>query len=278
MILASCRGRFDSDHRFDELQVRRYRSVSDLSQFEMLSDGDLGEAVRGRHVLVLVHGYRNPIRNVLESYEKLERELARRALIGEGHYDLVIGFLWPGFQTRVGFFPAVPWANRSAAYLRALVEQLNESAHTVDVQTHSLGARVALQALAFEREIFVDNLMLTAPAVDNESLEPDREFNRALRSCRRCIVYHSRRDTVLKLAYRVGSLDRALGDTGPENPATIDARCPDVFVVDCSAVVGSHGGYRHAAEVYQHWAQILAEGALERFTSLRPQTRAARSA
>jgi esterase/lipase superfamily enzyme len=220
-------------------------------------------------VVVFVHGYRNPIKNVAAAYKKLDTELADRGIIGPGHYDLAIGFLWPGFETRVGFFAAVPWANRSAAFFRDFVKLLNANAHTVDVQTHSLGARVALQGLAFEHEAWVDNLMLTAPAVDNESLEPTKEFNQSLLSCRRCLVYHSSKDPVLKVFYRIGALDKALGYKGPEHPKVIETKCPEVFVIDCSAVVDSHGGYRQSAEVYGHWERVVGEGVLPRFETLR---------
>jgi len=60
----------------------------------------------------------------------------------------------------------------------------------------------------------IDNALLTAPAVDNESLEPKKEFNASLGSCRRCLVCHSSKDNVLKIAYRIGALDRALGYKG----------------------------------------------------------------
>ncbi len=271
MILASCRKHFDSNQLFGDLQLRRYANLADTSQFDEVAEGELADEVKDRHVVVFVHGYRNPLKNVAASYKKLETELRNRALIGAGNYDLALGFLWPGFETHVGFFAAVPWANRSAAYFRDFMKLLNSSAHTVDVQTHSLGARVALQALAFEHEIFADNLMLTAPAVDNESLEPKKEFNDALMSCRRCLVYHSSKDPVLKLAYRIGGLDRALGYEGPEHPKVIEAKCPDVFVVDCSAVVSSHGGYRAAGEVYDQWTRVLADTPLPRFEALKKQ-------
>jgi hypothetical protein len=83
---------------------------------------------------------------------------------GHESYDLAIGFLWPGFQTQIGFFAAVPWANRSASHFRAFLKILNSAAHTVDLQTHSLGARVALQAMSFVHEVWGDNVLLTAPA------------------------------------------------------------------------------------------------------------------
>jgi len=272
MILASCRRHFDSNHFFEELQVRLYPDLSDTTHFTPMSQGELAAGVRDRHVLVLVHGYRNPIAAVADAYQHVEQELIARGLIGPGNYDLALGFLWPGFETRVGFFLAIPSANRSAAAFRALLKILNSSAHTVDVQTHSLGARVALQSMAFEREVFVDNLMLTAPAVDNECLEPKKEFNNALQSCRRSLVYHSTKDSVLKLGYRIGALDKALGYRGPEHPKVILTKCPEVFVVDCSAVVAAHGAYRKSAEMYEQWARVLAEKPLKRFEKLTKDT------
>ena len=60
-----------------------------------------------------------------------------------------------------------------------------------------MGSRVVLQAAAFKDELWIDNLMLIGSAVDNECLEPKKEFNDALDSCRRCFVYHSEKDKVL---------------------------------------------------------------------------------
>jgi esterase/lipase superfamily enzyme len=271
MILASCRKHFDSNDFFGDLQFRRYADLANTSLFQEVTDAELADEVRDQHLLVLVHGYRNPLKHVAAAYKKLETELRNLQLIGPGQYDAAIGFAWPGLRTHIGFFAAVPWANRSAAHFRSFIQILNSNAHTVDVQTHSLGARVALQAMSFEHEVFVDNLMLTAPAVDDECLEPTKEFNGALASCRRCLVYHSSKDPVLKIAYRIGAIDKALGYKGPQHPQVIEQQCPDVFVIDCSAVVTSHGGYRTASEVYDHWTRVLSETPLPRFEVLKKQ-------
>lgn len=217
MILISCRSSFESNYRFaDENEIRRYAALSRLDRFETLTERELQETVSGTHVLVLVHGYRNPVRSIARAYGLIERTLRSRGLLEPPHYGHVLGFMWPGFKTRIGFFAAVSAANRSAASLRELLRVLKPHAKTTDLQTHSLGARVGLQALAFENEgLWVDNLLLTAPAVDNESLEPAQEFHDSLDSVRRCLVYHSSRDKVLRVGYRVGALDRALGCTGP---------------------------------------------------------------
>jgi hypothetical protein len=108
--------------------------------------------------------------------------------------------------------------------------------------------------------------------VDDEVLEPGREFNRALEEGRRCLVYHTERDNTLKFGFPIGDapeFDRALGWKGPQHPKIIEAECPDVFVVDCKNVVRSHGGYRTAAAYYEHWSRVLREVPLPRFETLK---------
>jgi len=272
MILISCRKDFADSRAFsDRNAIRNYPFLPRLDQFEELDGMNLALQMQGKHVLILVHGFRNPLKNVGASYQRLLKGLIDSGLMSNVGYELVLGFTWPGFETALGFFPAVPFANRSAGFFRNLLELASRNARTVDVQTHSLGARVTLQALAGGTEGFIDNLMLTAPAVDDEVLEPGQEFNRALQECRRCLVYHSERDNTLKFAFRVGDFpefDRALGWKGPQHPKIIENECPEVFVVDCKKVVGSHGGYRSAGAYYEHWSRVLGDVPLPRFETL----------
>lgn len=269
MILVSCREDFDDSRRFSSRnQIRNYPFMPNLDQFQELDEMNLGRQMQGKHVLILIHGFRNTLQDVANSYQQLLEGLIANGLKGPGGYDLVIGFTWPGFTTALGFFPAVPFASRAGGYFRTLLELASKNAKTVDVQTHSLGARVALQALAAGTEGFIDNLMLTAPAVDDECLEPKHEFNQALEGCRRCLVYHSNQDETLGFAYPIATFDKALGFDGPEHPDIIRQSCPDVFVIDCQRVVGSHGAYRNTPEYYQHWKRVIGELPLQQFESL----------
>jgi esterase/lipase superfamily enzyme len=269
MIVVSCRRDFTSDHRFAGANAARdYPDLSDLTTFTPLDDSDVAERTRGKHVVVLVHGFRNPLARVARSYKAVEAGLRAGGMLAEPFYGEAVGFAWPGFVTALGFFGAVPFANNASEYFFDLLGLLAPGAKTVDVQTHSLGARVALQALAAQDRVFVDNLMLTAPAVDNESLEPRQEFNSTLDSCNRCFVYHSKDDSTLK-AYTFAQLDRALGKNGPEHPAVIEQECRSVFVIDCHKVVKKdHGGYRKTPLYFAHWKRILENGPLPRFDSL----------
>jgi esterase/lipase superfamily enzyme len=274
VFYVSCRQNFASDWHFaGGNHVRDYPTTS-VQRYVDLDMSVLAERADGRHVLILVHGYRNPLQNVLPAYAGLVRGLRAHGLLTDRgdaprvQYGLVVGFLWPGFRTRaIGFLAARPSANRSADFLRSLIQTLRRSARTIDIQTHSLGARVALQALATQDSLWVDNLMLTAPAVDNEVLQPGEEFNESLDSCGRVFVYHSDRDPVLK-TYALAGLDRALGARGPQDKRIILAECPSVHVIDCRARVSSHGQYRKVGRYFDHWARVLDRELLPRYATL----------
>jgi esterase/lipase superfamily enzyme len=273
MILVSCRRDFSDTRHFSARNViRNYPSFPKLEPFLELDRATLADQMHGRHVLILVHGFRNPLRSVATAYQRVLKGLIDNDIVGENAYELVLGFAWPGFATALGFLPAVPFANRSAGFFRSLLELASRNARSVDVQTHSLGARVALQTLGGETKAFVDNLLLTAPAVDDEVLEPLQEFDAALDLCRRCLVYHSERDGILRFAFRVGDapeFDRALGWKGPQHPAIIAEKRPGVLVIDCKKAVSSHGAYKSAPEYYAHWHRVVHELPLAQFETLK---------
>ena len=275
MILVSCRKDFASDYLFSDANaIRDYPNPGNLDVFTEISEQELQARASGRHVLTLVHGYRNPLKNAANAYKGLAKSLVDAGLLVENasapnnQYGLAIGFVWPGFRTKVlGFVAARPSANRSGGYLRSLLHTLRTTARTVDIQTHSLGARVALQALSTDDTLWLDNLMLTAPAVDNECLEPKEEFFEALDSCGRVFVYHSKNDFVLK-TYTGITLDRALGGKGPENKNVIIEKCPNVYVVDCQSEVKDHGGYRKSPKYIAHWGKVLSQAPLPRYDAI----------
>lgn len=273
MIIVSCRRGFDSNVLHGaENRYRNYTNPNNSASFKDLTLTDVLEAATNKHVAIFVHGFNNPMDNVLGAYWEMVQAMKDSSVTGANGYGLVIGFVWPGQQTGLGFFPARSAARKSAPFLRDLINSLRAVAHTVDVETHSLGARVALVALANPKKVFVDNLLLTAPAVDNNLLEPDQDFHSSLDSCNRCFVYHSSKDPVLKVAYLIGDvadgIRKALGLRGPRNRKITIDQCPNAYVVDCAARVDSHGGYRKVPQFYDHWKQVLSGGAMSRYDEL----------
>lgn len=273
MYVVSCRRDFESNVFLSKTnQYRNYTNPGTHTAFQDVTQESILAAAANKHVCVLVHGFNNPIENVTKSYWELVSGLDQPGLNGPGNYGLVVGFAWPGSKTAFGYFGAVPKATRSAPFLRELVNALRTAALSVDVQTHSLGARVALKALADPKKTFVDNLMLTAPAIDNNILEPGETFSDSLPSCNRCFVYHSKKDPVLKGGFWIGDvldgIHGALGLKGPRNKTITLEQTPNAYVVDCTARVSSHGGYRKTATYFDHWKEVLSGAPMSRYGEL----------
>jgi esterase/lipase superfamily enzyme len=220
----------------------------------------------------LVHGFNNEMPAVLSAYWEIVTRMDEAVLAGAAAYGLILGFTWPGFASSLGFFPARSTAKRSGPHLLDLINFLRPATLSIDVQTHSLGARVALSALRTPRKTFIDNLLLSAPAVDHEILEPEQDFHASLESCNRCFVFHSKHDNVLKVAYRVGDIadgaGPALGLRGPRSKPVTLRDCANVHVVDCQARVPDHGGYRRAPQYFSYWKEIFSSRPLERYDEI----------
>lgn len=273
MYVVSCRRGFDSDRRLASAnRYRNYTDPSDSSAFAEVTLTKLLEAAANRHVCVLVHGFNNNMTEVMNAYWEMVTRMSATGVTGPDGYGLVIGFTWPGMATSPGYFAAVATATKSGPRLLDLIHQLRSVAHSVDVQTHSLGARVALTALQDPAQVFIDQLLLSAPAVDHHLLEPGRKFFAATNSCNRCLIFHSKKDPVLGGAYWVGDITDgihpALGLKGPRNKSITLSKTANVYVVDCSARVREHSGYRKTNAYFQHWKQTLKGGPLSRYDEL----------
>lgn len=274
MYVVSCRKGFTPTQLLSsENRYRNYKNPLDPEKFDELTLSDILSAATDKHVGILVHGFNTDVDQAMAAYWEIVDRMRNTGVAGPQGYGTVIGFLWPGFSTPLGYAPAVLNANRAGARLLELVNAIRTVAHSVDVQTHSLGARVALSALKNPNKVFVDNLILSAPAVDNQKLEPNEDFFAAMNSCNRCFVCHSAQDAVLTKAYWIGDamdgLHPALGRKGPRSKPVTLSKTPNVYVVDCTArVKKDHSGYRKTNKYFDYWAKILSGGQLSRYDEL----------
>jgi esterase/lipase superfamily enzyme len=272
MILISCRRKFTSTVEFNKQDEIREGDVT-------MTEAELAEAVRGKRTLILVHGYNNEMPAVIDAYDRVREMMRLSKLLAPDPrgYDVVLGYAWPGGWSGLSFPVAVLRANRTGKRFRDTLAKLQNAAASVDVQTHSLGARVAMEALD-RGGVTLRNLWLLAAAIDDETVEKGEEYFDAAQRCSRVYVMHSEQDPVLRTAYRIGDLldhDRALGWKGPQRPKKIADSSPNTKVVNCRQVVTSHGGYRAAAECYDYWLNELLTASAPQFSELTPENRAA---
>ena len=159
--------------------------------------------IAGKRVLLLLHGYRNTEDSAAGAYSTLLENFESVAAVP---YDVIVGAFMPLSQFKLGF----PFARMRAAAAGRMVAAPFRLAHMtcLDIQTHSLGGMVALEAL--RSGLRCRNLIMSAPAVSNNALEPHSRYGPYLYRAKRIVVAHSIHDPV-DWPYRFASWDRMLG-------------------------------------------------------------------
>ena len=230
MNLLSCRANYSDPVMFGPHVAKSPDGVLNY-RYDAASDATL-----------LIHGYHTDDKGAQASYETIERCMPDVKFAG---------YLWPGGVIAVDFPIAVIRAKSAGSRLRDVLN--GATPRVVDIQTHSLGARVSLEALKYGSGIKIRHLILSAPAVDDDSLNVGGEFESVLENCVSVNVFYSRNDPVLKKDYPLGTLfrEQALGLNGPKVPR------PRLRAFDCSAVIDSHSGYRSSPAYFESWHKIL---------------------
>jgi hypothetical protein len=277
MLMISSREGFWSATDFSDVDAIQDVVLEDPSPDvdNPVSEADYLAALGGRKVLMLVHGYNNSEEDVNLAYARIEAATKKHAA---KRYDVVTGYTWPGGALGFAYPIARARANAAGPRLAAWIRKVASAADSLDIMSHSLGARTALKALGRVRGTPLRNLYLLASAVDNESIEKGEEFHDATRRCERVLVMHSRHDRTLGVLFRIGDailpwqwfdlFDHALGYSGPEDPADIINHSPHVKVVNGKGAELDHGDYKDHPAVYGFIARFLAGKTPDQFYTL----------
>jgi hypothetical protein len=251
VLYASCRRNFDDPFIVGGKNLFRAANGKDLDEEEFLA------GCKGKRVLVLVHGYRSETSGPY--YTRVLDGINKYGIAD--HYDVVIGYLWAGGYFRSDYAVSSWRADRCAKHLLNLSTILWPCATSIDVQTHSLGAHVALEALRREGLLDWQNLFLLAPAVADESIEKQERFGSVGIETGNTFVFYSKRDKVLEFMFPVGEAltghpDFALGYHGAEDASKLHQ---NVKQFDCTPFIDEHSAYRTSPEFHKLWLECLAK-------------------
>jgi esterase/lipase superfamily enzyme len=270
--MVSCRKDFWSPTEFSAANEIRRIDLATGSGPPIAANQFVQELL-GRRIVVLVHGYNNDECDVIDSYGTIDENMRLLGFTGAAPaaYDELVGFVWPGGALGVSFPFARQRASETANPFQTLLTTLKAAGTSIDLNTHSLGTHVALEALRGSASSLVRYSWNFASAIDNESIEAGERYFEASKRCDRFYVFYSKNDVRLRVWYRVGDFfdfDTALGYSGPEDPGSIMADSKHVRVINCKEVVLSHGAYRSSGEVWSYIARELKTPAADQFVKL----------
>jgi len=270
MLTISSRKNFWEPNLFSNKEVFRDIDLTIPSDpGSEVSEDDFQTAITGKRLHLLIHGFNNNEAAIRSSYGVIETIMSDQGLVGAAApYDMVLGYVWLGGDLGLSYIFAKKRAEKIAPRFQKLLLSMASVAASLDINTHSLGARVALQALKGVPGKHIRNLFLLAPAVDDESIENGEKFYSSTQACIGAYVFHSKFDPVLKTWFPLGDFDTALGLNGPEDPASIIAHSPNVKIVNCKRVIKSHSGYKSEPKIYQYWLNELTGTPADQFYTL----------
>jgi pimeloyl-ACP methyl ester carboxylesterase len=201
----------------------------------------------GKDLLFAVHGFNVNQRRGISSFAALDQTLAL------GDSSVMIGVLWPGDW----WIPVVNYpfeggdAMDCGRRLAAFCTRHFASARSISFLSHSLGARLVLEAaLYLPRRVGL--VCLTAGAINRDCLVT--EYARAAANIDHICVLASHEDEVLRLAYPIGDpisnilhddhefFEKALGYDGPSAESAPLIRGP-WQIPDTPAYGYDHGDY-----------------------------------
>lgn len=216
------------------------------SGFTGISSDDLEEIVRGRHVVLLVHGYNSTFGKVCSAYERIIDYHREFSLPGQ----VFLGYLWPGGNKFFHYWTVRRKTKQVSSRLVPLFDLLEKNARRVDTVAHSLGCLITLKAMQIRGGVKFGNLYLMAAAVRNHMLSDRRYFSPAVSFSSGVYIFKSRNDMVLCHGFPIGeSGAEALGWSGPVPFETVASNTVEV---DCSGMKQKirHGSYSRRAEIF----------------------------
>lgn len=209
---------------------------------------DLQNDVRGRDVLIGTHGFNVNRQDGINSLSSWE------SLLQLGPNGIFVGLLWPGDSVWLHAlsYPEQPKiANEAGQLIGPWIEQNFAGAASISFASHSLGARVILEAIS-RMTRRVRRCTLMAGAIDDNCL--NSEFQKTGSNIDEISVLASRKDAVLGDAFPIGNIlggviaaghpwfHGALGRSGPSNPWPSNFKAP--FHIPDGWSYG-HGSYLH---------------------------------
>lgn len=216
----------------DKVQLKQWNGVAhigdpnyaDHSLYVDLALQDLLNYVCGKHVLIATHGFNNNRQDGIQALSEW------RKLLSLPEPAAFLGLVWPGDSEswHALCYPAEPaHAMDSGSKAATFVDANLRNAASVSFASHSLGARVILEAMT-QMQLPVRRAMIMAGAVDDHCLT--QEFSAVQQKVQAISVLASKEDEVLRWAFPIGDFvaeiidhdhpwwESALGRFGPVTP------------------------------------------------------------
>ncbi len=243
------------------------------SKLKILTEDELADtldSLKGKRILVYVHGLKNTLEDVLLSHQALHRNISpltiktsyyqriksvfmyyvagyseSEAYQNQRPYDVFINYSWPSYDNEFYYYSAKEHAKVLSPRLADHLHKLSGVAQEVDVMAHSLGNFLLFEALSHPNgeALKLKNIYSLAASVPNNSLTQGGCHAKALDTCQNLFVFHCKDDFALDLPFTLVEPGApALGLIGPACPQNQDLN-HKLKVVNSAPYIQRHSDY-----------------------------------
>jgi hypothetical protein len=143
---------------------------------ELISDTELLLSVKQKNILILLHGFHQSTSDVLSFYLTMDKQ-HRKFL--SGYYDAVVGFIWPGGESKFNYYQSKQNVRRAGSYLQNWIDDLNKAQCTIDVMSHGMGSLLIYHSLdLIQKDFSIRNVFSIGAGIPQEVLTNDLHIER----------------------------------------------------------------------------------------------------
>ncbi len=265
---------FAKKENFLDFDVDSELAVDDTA-YAKITKKSFKKRIKGKRVLLLIHGYNLDFLDVLASYSTLHQNIQQELSHPElSHYHEVIGYTWHVGKhdvddAKFSYAKAKRNAKKASKRLHKLLQKTLKNATSIDVISHSLGSRVLLTALAdhdktsskqTSKKPLIRNHFCVAAAVNNSCFQKGKHLRNATKQTEATWIFYSKNDASLQTKKLLAKSNSAMGLTGPK--AKKNKLPKRTASIDCSSFIYSHGAYKRVPIFYSCLGDIL-EGRMD---------------
>ena len=237
--------------------------AQDDTAFAKITKKSFKKSVKGKRILLLIHGYNPDFLDVLASYSTLHQNMQQYFSQETAAYDEVIGYTWHAGGDEFNYSESKRFAAIASERLQLLLNETLGDAATVDVMTHSLGSRVVLRALALGKKSQrpkIRHHFCLAASVSNTCFNNDKQLRAATAQTKATWIFYSKNDASLQSDALLAKGNIPLGLTGPLGKAKDFPK--RTAAVNSSSLVFTRGAYKRSPAFYDFWDGVLKKDVL----------------
>lgn len=237
-------------------------------------------SLKGKKVLVYVHGLQTNHRKLMDSQELLVQNFSQlkvkmplwnsikghlmyflgyseeEAYSGECPYDAIIGYSWPSFDHFGYYYEAKKHALTLAPKFAQEIQKISSIAQRTDIMAHSMGNLVVFEALASPSSdsIAIDNIYSLAAALPHDCFIKNTTYSKILKCCKYIFVFHSKHDLALNWPFSI--VEKTAQALGLNGPATATEHQHQIKAINASNVVKGHSDYLLSKSLYEYLLKL----------------------